>query len=295
MKKFHLILLIVLGLLALGCEKTIDQNPGNPYLNQSGEDTSGISLGLKSIEGLHQNVFAVRCANPTCHDGSFEPDFRTVQSTYSSLVYHPVTKNDAQGSYEYRVHPGKASRSWIIHRLSTDDEILGRMPLYAQPLKEEEIQAIRDWINDGARDMFGQPASLPNLPPVVHGYQVHDSSGLRADTNRVGNWATAMKLAANASYLFYFQVSDDTTATADLQNQKIEFSLYRDNFQPFASVTPAMIWNEITVATVNTDIFSKGKTVYFRYYVEDEEGEATQFPSDESEFWYKENFSFIVQ
>ncbi|MBK7268515.1 MAG: hypothetical protein IPI07_03030, partial [Flavobacteriales bacterium] len=31
-----------------------------------------------------------------CHDGTFEPEFRTIASAYNSLVYHPVIANDAR-------------------------------------------------------------------------------------------------------------------------------------------------------------------------------------------------------
>ncbi|MEM6347295.1 MAG: hypothetical protein AAF927_25620, partial [Bacteroidota bacterium] len=40
-----------------------------------------------SIVGLHKFIFSQSCAVPGCHDGAFEPDFRTVQSTYSTLVF----------------------------------------------------------------------------------------------------------------------------------------------------------------------------------------------------------------
>ncbi|MDZ7847123.1 MAG: hypothetical protein U5L96_10330 [Owenweeksia sp.] len=107
---------ITLGvfLLALtwSCERK-DHNPENPFKGQQGPENPEDTLKLNGISGLHKNVFSIRCASPACHDGSFEPDYRTVQSTYSSLVYHPVTKNDDQNSYQYRVYPGKAEESLL--------------------------------------------------------------------------------------------------------------------------------------------------------------------------------------
>ncbi len=294
MKKLLYISTLALLLVAISCEKETTTNTENPFLNQGGTDTAVSKLSLTTIEGLHQNVFAVKCANPTCHDGSFEPDFRTVQSTYSSLVYHPVKKNDDQGSYTYRVYPGNADESWIMHRVTTDDEVLGRMPLYAKPLSDEEIDGLRTWINEGAKDINGNLPDFPNLPPTVFGYQAQDANNNRVDTNRVNGWASAMTLNTNETYTLVFYVEDDTSATADLKNQKVEFSLSRDNFVPFASIPVTMLWENITVASLNTAQFNSNTTIYFRYYLEDEHGNATQMPSSQSQYWWRENFSFII-
>lgn len=285
-------LLFFVGLMSCKKEVSDEKNPFDVEQNTEGGE---VELELSTIQGLHQNVFAVRCANPTCHDGSFEPDFRTVQSTYSSLVYHPVTKNDDGESFTYRVQPGDADASWLNHRVTTSDEVLGRMPLYANPLTDEEIAAIRKWINDGAKDIDGNLPDLPNLPPAVLGYQIQDSQGGRVDTTRVDGWASAAILDPNTAYTMYFYVTDDNTATADLKNQKIEFSYDRDNWTPFYQINPVKIWDNITTAGFNTSTFPSDSTVYFRYYVEDEKGADTQMPENGSPFWYKENFSIIVQ
>ena len=57
------------------------------------------------------------CANSGCHDGNFEPDFRTVESSYSTLVYQPVVKNNDNQTYEYRVVPGNSAQSILYARL----------------------------------------------------------------------------------------------------------------------------------------------------------------------------------
>ena len=119
-------------------------------------------LDPAGIAGLHQNVFQKTCANSGCHDGTFEPDFRTIESTYNTLVDQPVIKNDPQGSFNYRVVPGNAEASQLMARLTYDiDGNSGVMPLVIEPdsdwavNKETHIQNIRSWINDGAKDVFG--------------------------------------------------------------------------------------------------------------------------------------------
>ena len=83
----------------------------NPYDNQDLPDDNivdEVELDPISIEGLHANIFGKTCANSGCHDGNFQPDFRTVYSSYNTLVQHPVLLNDAQNTYTYRVEPNNA-------------------------------------------------------------------------------------------------------------------------------------------------------------------------------------------
>ncbi len=294
MKKLrHIAILGVIMIMAFACERELDDSK-NPFDINETTDTSKVKLKDATIEGLHQNVFSVRCANPTCHDGSFEPDFRTVQSTYSSLVYHPVTKNDDQNSYTYRVLPGNAEESWLMRRITVED-VLGRMPLYAVPLTVNEVEAIRFWINDGAKDMQGNPPDLPNIQPTVHGYQIQDLQQNRVDTIRVNGWASAVILQVDTSYEFYFYITDDNTLTENLKNQKIEFSYDRDTWTPFHQITPAKIWTDVTKASFNASDFQSNTTVYFRYFVEDDQGGVTQTPENGSPYWLKDYYSIIVQ
>lgn len=290
----NILLILAALVMTFACEQKLDESD-NPFDVNQDIDTSEVKLEEATIEGLHKNVFAVRCANPTCHDGSFEPDFRTVQSTYSSLVYHPVTKNDDQGSFTYRVMPGNADSSWIVQRVRTDDEVLGRMPLYAEPLTAKEVEALRLWINNGAKDVQGNVPDLPNEQPTVHGYQIQDLQQNRVDTARVNGWGSAAILQANTAYDFYFYITDDNTLTEDLKNQKIEFSYDRDNWTPFYQISPVKLWTDVTKASFNTSAFQSNTTVYFRYFVEDDQGGKTETPEDASPYWLKDYYSIIVQ
>src|SRR6188768_2497641 len=102
------ILLVAAGLLFIfSCEK--EKEPGNPYddVNYDTDTTTNPTVDPNSIVGLHQNIFFPRCAKSGCHDGTFEPDYRTVMSTYSTLVYSPVVKPtvDSISFFKLRVKP----------------------------------------------------------------------------------------------------------------------------------------------------------------------------------------------
>lgn len=145
-------------LLAVGCTKE-PANPFDPFAEEEAVDNGEIQLDPTSLAGLHANIFGKTCANAGCHDGTFEPDFRTIGSTYNTLVNHPVIKNDPQGSFTYRVVPGDAGRSLLIARLTYDiDGNSGVMPLVVEPgsdwyeKKDEYIDHIKTWINEGAKE-----------------------------------------------------------------------------------------------------------------------------------------------
>ena len=223
---------------------------------------------------------------PGCHDGHFEPDFRTVQSTYSTLIFHPVVKNNAQNSYEVRVQPFDVGASWLYNRVTTDDQILGRMPLYDNALTTGQVRSIKNWIEAGAPDMFGQVSALPNTQPQFSGVAAFlDFSGfeVRVDTIRDGNFAPFGVLSGR-DLSMWFQVQDDSTMLADLANSEVLFSSdpfdfsnatkVKMTYSPTAKVVPdfngagregRFHWK----LTVNTGSFPINALTYFRYYVED--------------------------
>ena len=118
---------------------------------------------------IHTDILVPGCTVIGCHDGHFEPDFRTLESSYYTMVYQPVHKNNIAGSFEFRVIPYDTSGSVLYERITnccfvnTDDG----MPqlIIGEPLPAEEIAAIGQWIMAGAPDMMGR---LPVKPePVV--------------------------------------------------------------------------------------------------------------------------------
>ena len=145
-----------LGLLAACGEP--DDNPfvGGEVIPPVTLDT--VALSPTSLVGLHANLFRPTCANSGCHDGTFEPDYRTVYSTYNTLVEQPVIKNDPQNSFTYRVVPGNVVASQLVARLEYDiDGNSGIMPLALEPdsdypaRKAELIEDVKTWIREGAQ------------------------------------------------------------------------------------------------------------------------------------------------
>ncbi|MFZ9939352.1 MAG: hypothetical protein ACO3GN_03575 [Bacteroidia bacterium] len=155
-----------------GPENPFDDPKNKPPITNNPVD----SFGLDNFAGLQRDIFKKTCSNSGCHDGTFEPDFRTIESSYNTMVYQPVIKNNPAGSFLHRVVPGNAQASVLHERVVRDiDGISGIMPLSVDPdsdwptRKTTYINAIAAWINAGAKDMFGNPPANGPANPRIQG------------------------------------------------------------------------------------------------------------------------------
>lgn len=163
MKFSNYSLIFFIGFLFLSCQKEEYENPYDDIDTElPGMTEENINLEPTSMAGLQANIFGKTCANSGCHDGNFEPDFRTIESSYNTLVNAPIIKNDPQGSFQLRVVKGNIDASQLVARITYDiDGNSGIMPLAVDPSsdwetnKETYIQNIKDWIAAGAKDVFG--------------------------------------------------------------------------------------------------------------------------------------------
>lgn len=293
-----------------------DKAPDNPFDNQGGngpDDPDPIPADLGTIEGLHARIFAPTCANSGCHDGTFEPDFRTIESTYNTLVYHPIIKNDPMGTYQYRVVPGNPDASVLMARLTYDiDNNSGLMPLVVDPgaewntKSEEFIQALRTWIQNGAKDIFGQSYNLQDAVPTMQGV-IAESNGIYMERNDAGQGA--FRVPQNVSQLsIYFSLLDDKTLPQNLTVNEIKFADGPDLFAgkpvqnlevlatpitnkgyygPQVQYTHKVVINPQQMAALN-------ETVYFRIYVKDNINPVTEIPTDAGVYYIKNYFSFTI-
>jgi len=118
MKRILLLLLIIISFFS--CQKEKINPYDNPDLYPPDVDTTVYFSDPTNFASIYNDIFLPTCANAGCHDGSFEPDFRTIESSYNTLVYHPVIKNNPNGNYQYRVKAGSSSESVLYARLLAD-------------------------------------------------------------------------------------------------------------------------------------------------------------------------------
>ena len=175
------ILSIFVLLLWAACN---DDVPANPFDGQVvNQDTVSLVITNPeptSIAGIYQNILKPTCANVGCHDGTFEPDYRTLNSAYNTLVYQVPIKND--GNYSFRVEPYNTQASVILARLK--NQLTPAMPIQIEPdsdwpaKKDEYISNIETWINNGAPDIMGNIRQINYPAPELLG----------AGASRGGQW-----------------------------------------------------------------------------------------------------------
>jgi hypothetical protein len=133
-----------------------------------------------SLDDIYARVIAKRCSGQPglCHNGQFEPNLSTPGLTYSYLVNRPGIEKPTL----LRVKPGDASASLFIDKIRNRNGVATQMPLGAEPLSEEDMQALEKWINDGAlRAPGAAPAPVLNNPPKRPQIGIFNASNTRLD------------------------------------------------------------------------------------------------------------------
>jgi hypothetical protein len=302
-----LALLTVVTLLINACKKKTSEPPANPFTTT--ETAKPIAIAdapiAPTFKSIYTKILQPKCGNPSCHDGHFEPDFRTIESAYATMVYHPVVKHTLDGRYTMRVIPANVDSSWLYNRVSTTDAQLGRMPLYKPQLDATELTAIKDWITAGAKDQYDQPAREPNGEPIVNYYFATDSTtGInRADTNRVDSTRSDSPFITHAGkqLSIFVKMSDDHTPVAQFTNVKMKLSHNIDGFpaqvtNTITGAAPPYAWFKGYVFTINTSTLTPNKVYYFRVYMNDGTSTTdTEFPITNMWPWWKNYAAFVVK
>lgn len=243
MKKFlgYSFLFLYLGLIVfVSCKKDskVPENPfDDPSVKAPAVTPSNYNPSPTSFEYIYQNVFKQTCANSGCHDGTFEPDFRTISSSYNSIVYAPHTQTPTTGTYDYRVSPGASARSQLVYRLiqypGSGPGTLGqgRMPWNDTnwryvPTNKTNIDNIISWIDAGAKDVFGNAPVLGNKEPNTMGFQVCNTGNASAFSRL--KYINISK--SNGPVDLWFYVEDDKTAPQNMLSAEVKLSTNRYDF-----------------------------------------------------------------
>jgi hypothetical protein len=195
LKQIRLVVVVLLIGAIYSCQKKeIPQNPFEQYTPV--QDTVNFVLehpDSSTFAGLYTYIFKPTCANVGCHDGTFEPDFRSLESSYHSLVFQQSIKND--GGHPFRVQPFSPDNSGLLARIT--GEILPWMPIQLEPdsdwakNKDKYISLIRQWILDGSPSIDGV------IPGNAHpGARLLGAMAIIGDTAMIqrGDFGGPMKL-----------------------------------------------------------------------------------------------------
>lgn len=302
-------ILVFLGILILvfACETPETPNPFDDI--QATQDTVKLPLiaaDSNTIAGLYVNIFKPTCANVGCHDGSFEPDFRTLESSYNTLVYQSPIKND--GNFEYRVHPGNADQSVIMARL--DGRITPLMPFQLEPDSDwgakssRYVAQIRQWINNGAPDISGTMPSIAQPAPRMLGVAAQAGS---VWLGRDGTTGPILLEEEHDEVALYFAFGHDTENPSAFTHNKITFSENPNNFSDPIQLDLEIIDTPVfergfhgnvvpythRITLQPKSLFPETNQIYFRASIKDNQNPITEIPTDDGVFYIKSYMSFI--
>jgi hypothetical protein len=291
--------------LVLSCKKT---DPTNPYdsIEPVITNTPNLSdIPVNNFAWLHGKIFKPTCANSGCHDGTFEPEFRSISSAYNSLVNHPVISNDSENSFEYRVSPGNASSSLLHARLTTVlPNSSGMMPLEVDEDSDWDdntsnyIQAITDWINNGAKDMYGQsPASgQSDFPPQIGGVVVFPEGNTTEPYERDPESVGITPILVDAASIdIWVQVTDDNTPVGSIGINEFRYAESISELDTAPSILYSTGQNLLATdfsgnavdfghrVTIDLSGFVSGTTFFIRSYFDDGvQSQVTEIPGEGS-------------
>lgn len=298
------IVFAAIAVFSISCKE--DATIDNPYDDQVPENADGeVTIDDKeinpiSIQGLHKNIFKPTCANSGCHDGLFEPDFRTVESSFNSLVNQEPIKNDEVDPLPARVVPGDHARSMLIRRLEEDlNNNSGIMPLALEPgsdweqKKAEYIQNIKDWIDAGALDSDSNSREVLDYPPQLEGMIVVKNGNI---ISRGGRYNPINVPKSHGSVDVWFAYKDAESAFSEFTNMRWNNSIHFMDYDSLAWRTMTYEATPMTAVginqedadhhfkfTLNLSTYEAGDVIWLRTRVEDAENQI-ELPNDNSQY-----------
>lgn len=312
--------LLVMGLFVylVSCKRDEPENPYDVEVPIEIEEVVVNNLPQGNFAWLHAKVFTTTCANSGCHDGSFEPHFSTISSSYNTLVNHPVIANDAQFSFEHRVVPGNVDASMLYERLTNEiPNTSGMMPLVVDPgsdwpdRKVEYLAAIAAWINAGAPDMYGNMPgdSDGDFPPQVEGLLVFPPGNTSDPYERDPESVSITPIIVPAGEVdLWVAVTDDNTAPQSMGVNELRMSTELGDvddaianvFVTTSSINaPGFGGTSVTFyhrVTVNLSSYASGTTLFLRTYFDDgAQSNVTAIPNEGSNSVITSLFTLQIQ
>lgn len=151
--RLGLSLLLSSGFLVVGCGSSGDANPC-----EGGQvDCDGFCIDpiAATLPAIQSSIFELRgCASSDCHDDTL-PEAELDLSSVSASGMNLVNVNSVQVTEKRRVAPNDSGASYLMNKILGVGMALGtaRMPFNEGGdivLCDAEINAIRQWIDDGA-------------------------------------------------------------------------------------------------------------------------------------------------
>jgi Bacterial Ig-like domain len=130
--------------------------------NPGGGGSGGTGSVTADFASIQTNVFTPICS--PCHSGASAPQGLMLDAAHSYNLLVGVKSSEVPTLD--RVQPGQPDQSYIVLKIEGAAGIVGsQMPLHETPLPQTTIDAIRQWITNGA------PQATSSATPAVHAMQ----------------------------------------------------------------------------------------------------------------------------
>ena len=137
-KNFSIYLIWLISIFIISCSNSIVESV--PSIDENDQ----IIDVAPSFTEIQNNIFNQSCAFSGCHvSGGVNPDL-------SGNSYGNIVNRTSSTGINY-ISPNDPDNSYLLLKMIGSNGISGsRMPLNASPLPQSQIDAVIQWINDGA-------------------------------------------------------------------------------------------------------------------------------------------------
>lgn len=255
---------------------------------------------------IYDRILSVSCGLGGCHDGSFEPNYTSINAAYYTMVWHPLKKNNKNETFQFRVVPFDVAKSVFYERVTNCCFVdkNDRMPFADKKgLDDSQLRLIKKWINEGAKDMFGNiPEKICILPSITNIRIIaKDVNGKKIDklekfTNILGEKVSTILPSTLDTVQVLIQTSPDPYFNCSPNITKSYFvQLYKDvtySDTLFSSI-PLKRTNkaDIFIASIQKS-YLKTDTLFF-LRVETDSPEKYSFPSMQTSSEIRYKWAFI--
>lgn len=152
----------------------------SPSVSVHPNDGTSADPGAVTLDQLRADIFLPTCSNISCHSSVRATGGLVLDgyNAYANLVDVPAQNPAAAAAGKLRVVPGKPDESFLYQKLAghLQPEEGDRMPQIGVPLPPEQIEAVRQWILNGALPSSTADIQLPVPDPgaqvVVPPFQI---------------------------------------------------------------------------------------------------------------------------
>ncbi len=137
-------------LLGLGCEARHGGSDGGVVgAHADGEEPGDAPRLGARLSDIERTIFATRCTFSVCHGADVPQQGMSLAGrTYEILVNQASTEFPDRP----RIAPGDPERSYLLEKITRPVPSAGKRMPPDQPLEQADIELVRAWIHDGARD-----------------------------------------------------------------------------------------------------------------------------------------------